>query len=55
MAGVPKLVIYPGELDQSHGCIHVRPVDRDELQKRGDLHPGVDVEVMKYGEIGPAR
>jgi hypothetical protein len=41
------------ELDQSHGCIHVRPVDRDEMQSRGYLSAGIEVDVMNYGVIGP--
>jgi len=38
---------------QSHGCIHIRPVDRDRLMKAGYLREGVTVEVKKYGEVGP--
>lgn len=40
-------------LGQSHGCIHIRPVDRDMLMKKGYLKEGTIVEVKKYGEAGP--
>ena len=42
-------------LGQSHGCIHVRPKDRDEMMKRGYLRPGIRVDVKRYGAIGPPR
>lgn len=38
---------------QSHGCIHIRPVDRDWFMQAGYLRQGITVEVRKYGEVGP--
>jgi hypothetical protein len=38
---------------QSHGCVHIQPADRDELEHKGYLRAGVAVEVRPYGEIGP--
>jgi len=40
-------------LMQSHGCIHIRPADRDLLMKKGYLREGIAVEIKKYGEVGP--
>ena len=40
-------------LSQSHGCIHIRPLDRDDMMKKGYLHSGREVEVKHYGEKGP--
>lgn len=40
-------------LSQSHGCIHIRPADRDEMMSRGYLHAGLHVEVRPYGQHGP--
>lgn len=40
-------------LPQSHGCVHIRPVDRDAMVAKGYLKRGVAVEVKKYGEVGP--
>lgn len=42
-------------LGQSHGCIHVRPKDRNEMMERGYLKPGTRVDVKRYGAIGPPR
>lgn len=41
------------ELQQSHGCVHVRPLDRKEMVKSGALKAGVAVEVKPYGLVGP--
>lgn len=40
-------------LGQSHGCVHVKPSDRDKLIAAGFLKQGSIVEIMKYGEKGP--
>jgi len=40
-------------LFNSHGCIHVRPVDRDRLWHAGFLKKGVHLEVRPYSEKGP--
>ena len=40
-------------LMNSHGCIHLRPADRDEMMSRGYLKQGVEFEVKSYGEKGP--
>jgi hypothetical protein len=40
-------------LPQSHGCIHVRPADRDEAMQAGYLQQGVRLVVMPYGLQGP--
>ena len=41
------------EMQQSHGCIHIRPADRDEMRSRGYLHQGIKVEIIKYGSVHP--
>ena len=43
------------ELEQSHGCVHIKPEDRDEMVSRGYLQAGTEVEVMPYGTMGPPR
>lgn len=40
-------------LGNSHGCIHLIPVERDRMEKLGYLKPGVDFEVRRYNEQGP--
>jgi hypothetical protein len=40
-------------LANSHGCVHVVPVDRDMMIARGYLQPGIDFEVRPYLETGP--
>lgn len=37
----------------SHGCVHIQPVDRDEMMRKGYLKKGVVVEIKPYGEVGP--
>ena len=44
----------PFELSPSHGCVHLRPSDRDELVAGGFLKAGVPVDVMRYGTVGPS-
>jgi len=43
------------EMIQSHGCVHIRPRDRDEMMADGVLKAGVEVEIMPYGRVGPPR
>jgi lipoprotein-anchoring transpeptidase ErfK/SrfK len=43
------------ELVQSHGCVHLRPRDRDEMMAVGALKAGREVQVMRYGQVGPPR
>jgi hypothetical protein len=40
-------------LVNSHGCVHVRPVDRDKFIEKGYLKEGVEIEVRPYTETGP--
>lgn len=40
------------EMEQSHGCIHIRPADRDEMRSRGYLEAGIRVDVRDYGLVG---
>lgn len=41
------------KLAQSHGCVHIRPADREEMQRIGYLQKGVKMTVKKYGQKGP--
>lgn len=41
------------ELEQSHGCVHIKPADRDEMMNHRYLKAGTVVEVMPYGTTGP--
>ncbi len=43
----------PVQLAHSHGCIHIKPADRDEMMKAGYLAKGVEFEVRKYTDKGP--
>jgi hypothetical protein len=43
----------PFELSASHGCLHIRPRDRDRMIERGYLRAGTEVEVARYGVVGP--
>jgi hypothetical protein len=43
----------PVALTQSHGCIHIRPADRDEMEALGLLQRGVRFTVKPYGVQGP--
>jgi len=40
-------------LDQSHGCIHIRPKDRDTMMRKGYLTAGIVIEVNGYDAKGP--
>jgi hypothetical protein len=44
----------PVSLINSHGCVHIRPVDRDAMMSRGWLARGVAFVVQPYGQMGPA-
>jgi hypothetical protein len=43
----------PVPLDASHGCIHVRPLDRDRFRKIGAFNAGTLFVVHDTGEIVP--
>lgn len=43
------------EVEQSHGCVHIRPADRDEMMSRGYLAEGTAVRILNYGMQGPPR
>jgi hypothetical protein len=43
----------PVSLAQSHGCIHLRPKDRDEMMEKGYLAKGVVLIVKPYTDKGP--
>jgi hypothetical protein len=45
----------PVDLQQSHGCLHVRPADRDTMERLGFLRSGVELEVKPYFMHGPPR
>jgi hypothetical protein len=40
-------------LENSHGCIHIHPKDRDEMMRKGYLKQGAYFEVKGYSEKGP--
>jgi hypothetical protein len=40
-------------LVNSHGCIHIRPADREKFLGKGYLEEGVEFEVRPYTEKGP--
>lgn len=40
-------------LTNSHGCIHLKPNDRDELDRLGYLKERVELEVRTCVEMGP--
>jgi L,D-transpeptidase catalytic domain len=40
-------------LANSHGCIHIRPIDRDKMIALGYLKQGVEFDVRSYDEKGP--
>jgi hypothetical protein len=42
-------------LEQSHGCVHIQPRDRDEMVAKGYLRAGIPVVMMSYGLVGPPR
>jgi hypothetical protein len=41
------------ELETSHGCIHVKPADRDRLNRAGAFAPGTDLWVHDYADAVP--
>jgi hypothetical protein len=43
----------PVSLINSHGCVHIRPVDRDLMMKSGWLRQGTPFTVEPYGKVGP--
>lgn len=43
----------PVVLEVSHGCIHLKPSDRDKLILQGAFKPGTDFTVHKYDEKIP--
>jgi len=40
----------PVRLEQSHGCIHLKPLDIDEMVKRNFMRKGARVVVHRYSE-----
>lgn len=47
---------YPNvHLGNSHGCVHLRPVDRAEMMTKGFLQAGVKLSVKPYGVVGPLK
>jgi L,D-transpeptidase catalytic domain len=43
----------PVSLTNSHGCVHIRPVDRDLMTRNGWLRRGIPFVVEPYGQVGP--
>ena len=41
------------KLSNSHGCVHIKPADRDKMEQAGYLKEGAVFEVRRYGEVGP--
>lgn len=41
------------QLDYSHGCIHMRPVDRNEAKDKGYLQKGAILHVAAFDAKGP--
>jgi hypothetical protein len=41
------------QLENSHGCIHLHPKDRDDMIRKGYLRQGGYFEVKGYNEKGP--
>jgi hypothetical protein len=40
-------------LKSSHGCIHLKPHDRDALEKAGAFIKGTDLTIHQYEETIP--
>jgi len=40
-------------LENSHGCVHIVPNERDRMMSAGYLKEGVTFEVRRYIERGP--
>ena len=45
--------LKPVLLNESHGCVHIRPVDRAMLMDKGWLRGGASFRVFPYGMLGP--
>jgi len=43
----------PVILTESHGCIHVKPNDIDEMRKKGYLKPGNSLIIHGYKKVAP--
>jgi hypothetical protein len=41
----------PVNLQESHGCIHLKPLELDEMVRRGYMRKGVKVVVHQYSEL----
>jgi hypothetical protein len=41
------------QLMNSHGCIHLVPSQRDQMEAKGFLQEGVELDVRSYDEVGP--
>jgi hypothetical protein len=41
------------DLENSHGCVHIKPSERDRMMAAGFLQEGVTFEVRQYVERGP--
>ena len=41
------------ELSNSHGCIHIDPIDRDDFMSKHYLDEDTEFEVRPYTESGP--
>lgn len=45
----------PVDLQQSHGCLHIRPGDRNQMEGQGYLKSGRELQVMPYSKHGPPK
>jgi hypothetical protein len=43
----------PVILGGSHGCIHVKPLDRDKLHQAGAFNRGTDLIIYSYEDVVP--
>lgn len=43
------------KLEESHGCIHLKPLDRDKLEKAGAFTKGTDLTIHQYDETIPVE
>jgi L,D-transpeptidase catalytic domain len=43
------------KLESSHGCIHLKPLDRDKLEKAGAFTKGTDLTIHAYDETIPVK
>jgi hypothetical protein len=51
----PLEALKPGDLEFSHGCVHIRGSDRDALIEMGFLRGGVKIVVHPYDKTKLAR